>query len=258
MKNHMKNPKVILVGAGPGAEDLITVRGLEAIKNADIVLYDALVNKSMLEHVKPGVECIYVGKRFNLHKYKQDEINQMLVDLALEYGTVVRLKGGDSYVFGRGAEEVEYVENAGIETEVIPGISSSLAVPSNQGIPLTKRFVNESFWVITGTTSDGTISKDISLGAQSSATLVVLMGLRNFSLIIEEIRKFRHAYTPFAIIQNGTLPNESIVIDTLKNYKSVIDKIDYKSPGIIVVGDVVAEHPSFLEEEIQRVLELSI
>ncbi|WP_460190484.1 uroporphyrinogen-III C-methyltransferase [Urechidicola sp. KH5] len=254
----MKNPKVILVGAGPGAEDLITVKGLNAIKNADIVLYDALVNESILQNVKPGVECIYVGKRFNLHKYTQDEINQMLVDLAFEHGTVVRLKGGDSYVFGRGAEEVEYVENAGVETEVIPGISSSLAVPSNQGIPLTKRFVNESFWVITGTTSDGTISKDIKLGAQSSATLVVLMGLRNFSLIIEEIKQFRHTYTPFAIIQNGTLPNETIIIETLKNYKSVIDKIDYKSPGVIVIGDVVAEHPSFLEEEIQRVLEFSI
>lgn len=253
----MKNPKVILVGAGPGAADLITVKGLNAIKNADVILYDALVGKDLLQYAKPTTECVYVGKRFNLHKYSQETINQMLVEYALKFGTVVRLKGGDSFVFGRGGEEIDYIENKGIEVEVIPGVSSALAVPSSQGIPLTKRNVNESFWVITGTTSDGNISKDIALGAQSSATLIVLMGLRNFSLIIEEVKKHRHKYTPFAIIQNGTLPDEKILIDTIDNYKNVIESIDYSAPGIIVIGDVVAEHPSFLEEEIQRVLEIA-
>lgn len=257
MNKISKNPKVILVGAGPGDVDLITVKGLNAIKNADVVLYDALVNKELLQHVAEGVESIYVGKRFNKHKYSQETINQMLVDYALEYGTVVRLKGGDSYVFGRGAEEVDYIESQGVETEVVPGISSALSVPANQGIPLTKRSVNESFFVITGTTSDGSISKDIKLGAQSSATLVVLMGLRNFTLIMDEVVKYRHKFTPFAIIQNGTLPNEKITIDTVENYKNVIEEIDYSSPGIIVIGDVVGEHPSFLEEDIQRVLEIA-
>lgn len=257
MKNNQKNPKVVLVGAGPGAIDLITVKGLNAIKNADVIFYDALVNIELLKNADPTIECVYVGKRFNIHKYSQEKINQMLVDYAIEYGTVVRLKGGDSFVFGRGGEEVNFIENHGIDVEVIPGISSALAVPSNQGIPLTKRAINESFWVITGTTSDGNISKDIAFGAQSSATLVVLMGLRNFSLIIEEVKKYRHKYTPFAIIQNGTLPNETITIDTIANYKNAIESIDYSSPGIIIIGDVVAEHPSFLEEEIQRVLELS-
>ena len=257
MKSSAKNPKVILVGAGPGDVELITLRGLNAIKGADIVLYDALVNKELLNFVKEGVECIYVGKRFNKHAYTQECINQMLVDFALENGTVVRLKGGDSYVFGRGAEEIDFIESQGIETEVVPGISSALSVPANQGIPLTKRSINESFWVITGTTSDGSVSKDIKLGAQSSATLVVLMGLRNFAIIMEEVKQYRHKFTPFAIIQNGTLPNEKITLDTLNNYKNVIDGIDYKSPGIIVIGDVVGEHPSFLEEEIQRVLEIA-
>ena len=257
MNNSYKNPKVILVGAGPGDAELITVKGLNAIKNADIVLYDALVNKDLLRYVRNSVQTVYVGKRFNKHKFSQDVINQMLVNYAIEYGNVVRLKGGDSYVFGRGSEEVDFIESQGVETEVIPGISSALSVPSNQGIPLTKRNVNESFWVITGTTSDGSISKDIKLGAQSSATLVVLMGLRNFTLIMEEVKQYRHKFTPFAIIQNGTLPNEKIIIDTLSNYKNVIDAIDYKSPGIIVIGDVVGEHPSFLEEEIQRVLEIT-
>lgn len=257
MKNSSKNPKVILVGAGPGDVDLITVKGLKAIQNADVILYDALINKELLQHAKPTTKCIYVGKRFNDHKFSQEKINQMLVDYALQLGTVVRLKGGDPFVFGRGSEEAIFVENHGIETEFIPGISSAMAVPTNQGIPMTKRGVNEGFWVMTGTTSNGEISKDIALGAKSTATLVVLMGLRNFSLIMNEIKKYRHKYTPFAIIQNGTLPNESIIIDTVNNYKNVIEKIDYSSPGIIVIGDVVAEHPAFLEEEIQRVLGIS-
>lgn len=255
MKRAVKNPKVILVGAGPGDVELITLKGLNAIKSADVILYDALVNDELLSFASEGVKLIYVGKRFNKHTYSQDQINLLLVESAKEFGTVVRLKGGDPFVFGRGCEEVNFVESFGIEVEVVPGISSALAVPSNQGIPLTKRGVNESFWVITGTTSNGNISKDIALGAQSSATLVVLMGLRNFTLIMNEVKKYRHKFTPFAIIQNGTLPNEKITIETIGNYKNILDEIDYSSPGIIVIGDVVGEHPSFLEEEIQRVLE---
>jgi uroporphyrin-III C-methyltransferase len=257
MKNSSKNPKVTLVGAGPGDKELITVKGLKAIKKANVIFYDALVNKKLLKKAKPKAIKIYVGKRFNKHKYSQEVINKMLVEYAFKYGKVTRLKGGDSFVFGRGSEEINYIKSCGIETEIVPGISSSLAVPANQGIPLTKRSVNESFWVITGTTSDGNISKDIAFGAKSSATLIVLMGLRNLSLIMEEILPYRSKKTPFAIIQNGTLPNETIAIDTINNYKNSIEKIDYKSPGIIVIGDVVAEHPSFLEEEIQRVLEIS-
>jgi len=161
-------------------------------------------------------------------------------------------------VFGRGGEEAAFVENQGIETEFIPGVCSALAVPTNQGIPLSKRNISESFWVITGTTSNGDISKDIILGSKSNATLIILMGLRNFSLIIDQVKKYRHKYTPFAIIQNGTLPTEKIIIDTINNYKNVIDMIDYNAPGIIVIGDVVAEHPAFLEEEIQRVLDLDL
>lgn len=257
MKAHINNPKVTLVGAGPGDKDLITLKGIKAIEQADYILYDALVNPEILEYAKKNITFLYVGKRFNNHAYSQDEINQLLVDKALEYGHVVRLKGGDPFVFGRGSEEIDYIESFNINTEIIPGISSALAVPALQGIPLTKRNVNESFWVITGTTSNGNISKDIKLGAQSSATLVILMGLRNFSLILEEIKQHRHKYTPFAIIQNGSLPEEKIVIETLENYKNAIEAIDYTKPGIIVIGDVVAEHSSYLDEEIQRVLSAS-
>ncbi|WP_317047327.1 uroporphyrinogen-III C-methyltransferase [Lutibacter citreus] len=250
-------PKITLVGAGPGDKDLITLKGVKAIEQADCILYDALVNPEILEYAKKDTPLIYVGKRFNNHRLPQDEINQLLVTKALEFGNVVRLKGGDPFVFGRGSEEIDYIESYNIPTEIVPGISSSLAVPAMQGIPLTKRNVNESFWVITGTTSNGNISKDIKLGAQSSATLVILMGLRNFTLIMEEIKTYRNELTPFAIIQNGSLPNETIVIESIKNYKNTIDTIDYSSPGIIIIGDVVAEHTSFLDEEIQRVLNSS-
>lgn len=257
MKKQHNSAKVTLVGAGPGDIDLITIKGVNAIKNADCILYDALVNPEILKYAKTNTPCIYVGKRFNNHRLSQDEINSLLVEKAQELGHVVRLKGGDSFVFGRGSEEIDHIESFNIPTEIVPGISSALAVPALQGIPLTKRTVNESFWVITGTTSNGNISKDIKLGAQSSATLVILMGLRNFSLIMEEVKQSRHKYTPFAIIQNGSLPDEKITIETIHNYKNVMTSIDYRKPGIIVIGDVVAEHSSYLDEEIQRVLNSS-
>jgi len=248
------NKKVTLVGAGPGDSGLITVKGLKAIQSADIILYDALVNKDLLKEAKPNVVLVNVGKRFNKKKYSQEETNQLLVDAAKKHTTIVRLKGGDSFVFGRGAEEISFLENCGIDVEIIPGVSSALAAPSNQGIPLTKRGVNESFWVVTGTTSNGDISKDLPLAAQSTATIIVLMGLRNLSKIASEILKYKSGFTPFAIIQNATLADEKIFIDSLSNYKNMIELIDYSAPGILVIGDVVAEHPSFLEEEIQRAL----
>ena len=257
MKEQNNIAKVTLVGAGPGDIDLITLKGINAIKDADCILYDALVNPKILQYAKINTPCIYVGKRFNNHKFSQDEINELIVNKALKHGHVVRLKGGDPFVFGRGSEEIDYIDSYNILTEIIPGISSALAVPALQGIPLTKRTVNESFWVITGTTSSGNISKDISLGAQSSATLIILMGLRNFPFILEEIKKYRHKQTPFAIIQNGSMPNEKILIDSINDYKNVIDSIDYRLPGITVIGDVVADHPLFLDEEIQRVLSSS-
>lgn len=256
-KNTFKNSKVILVGAGPGDEELITLKGINAIAKADVVLYDALVNNALLKHAKPGTELIFVGKRRELKQYSQDEINKLLVSHASKNKIVVRLKGGDPFVFGRGTEELNYVEDHGIETEIIPGISSALAVPVNQGIPLTKRGINESFYVITGTTSNGNVSKDLKFGAMSSATLIILMGLRNFSHIIKEVLTYRSELTPLAVIQNGTLKEEDIILDTLSNHKKVAHLIDYSKPGIIVIGDTVAEHPSFYDEEIQRVLQAS-
>ncbi|QCX40568.1 uroporphyrinogen-III C-methyltransferase [Aureibaculum algae] len=258
MKNDKINSKVILVGAGPGDKDLLTIKGYNAIKQANIILYDALVNKEILSYANKNVPCIYVGKRNNNHKYSQDDINEMLVTNAINYGTVVRLKGGDPFVFGRGSEEIDYVESRGIETELVPGVSSAISVPASQGIPLTKRGISNSFWVITATVSDGSLPKDFALAAQSSATIVVLMGLRKFSLLINEVQKYRQGYTPFAVIQNGTCVDEKIMTGAINNTANIAKEIDVTVPGIIVFGDVVSESTSFMDEEIQRVLELSL
>ena len=258
MKNDKINSKVILVGAGPGDKDLLTIKGYNAIKQANIILYDALVNKEILSYANKNAPCIYVGKRNNNHKYSQDDINEMLVTNAINYGTVVRLTGGDPFVFGRGSEEIDYVESRGVETELVPGVSSAISVPASQGIPLTQRGVSNSFWVITATVSDGSLPKDFALAAQSSATIVVLMGLRKFSLLINEVQKYRQGYTPFAVIQNGTCVDEKIMTGTINNTANIAKEIDVTVPGIIVFGDVVSESTSFMDEEIQRVLELSL
>ena len=175
MSNNKIQPKLTLVGAGPGDPDLITVKAIQALGKADIILYDALVNKEILQYVAAGVKKIFVGKRSGKHSLKQEQINNLIVDLAFTYGNVVRLKGGDPFVFGRGYEEIEYADSFNIETEVIPGISSSVGVPGLAGIPVTHRGLSESFWVITGTTRTGELSRDIKLASQSTATVVILM-----------------------------------------------------------------------------------
>ena len=170
-------PKLTLVGAGPGDPDLITVKGMKAIASADVILYDALVDKDLLNYAKTDAIKIFVGKRGGKRSIKQEQINLLIVKYAYQYGSVVRLKGGDPFVFGRGHEELEYAENFGILTEIIPGITSAISVPALQGIPVTRRGISESFWVITGSTKEGRLSKDIELAAQSTATIVVLMGM---------------------------------------------------------------------------------
>ena len=247
-------PKVSLVGAGPGSEDLITVRGLRVLQAADVILYDALVSEELLLQVDVSVPKIYVGKRCSQHSFTQDDINILIVENAYKYGHVVRLKGGDPFVFGRAHEEIEYVESFGIPVSVVPGISSALAVPSSQGIPMTRRNVSSSFWVMTATKRDGSFSEDLKYASLSSATMVILMGIHKLTEIAQEINKYRGSSTPIAVIQNGTMKNECCVISTLSGIGAASAGIDVSKPGIIVIGNVVAEHPSFFEEEVQRVL----
>lgn len=239
--NKTIDPKVTLVGAGPGDPDLLTIKGAKALAEANVVLYDALANEEILTYAPKKSIKIFVGKRKGCHEYTQDQINQLIVDNALTYGNVVRLKGGDSFIFGRGSEEIEYVESFGIPTRVVPGISSSIAVPANQGISLTKRGVSESFWVITGTTSDRKLSNDVALAAQSSATVVILMGMSKLAEIVSLFQNESKGETPVAIIQNGTLPNEKFGIGTINSISKVAEKNQLGSPAIIVIGEVVRE-----------------
>ena len=183
-----KQPKITLVGAGPGDPELITVKGLKAIQSADVILYDALANPALINEAPQDALKIYVGKRAGKHKLKQEEINLLLVQSAFLHGHAVRLKGGDSFVFGRGHEEIEFARAFDIPTSIVPGISSCIAVPELQEVPLTRRGLNESFWVITATTRSGKLSKDMSLAAQSTATVVVLMGMRKLPEIMRMFR----------------------------------------------------------------------
>ncbi|MBF4484669.1 uroporphyrinogen-III C-methyltransferase [Flavobacterium sp. CSZ] len=258
MHNTIK-PKVTLVGAGPGDPDLLTLKAVKALAEANVVLYDALANDEILAHAPKNAIKIFVGKKIGNHAYTQDQINQLIVDNALTYGNVVRLKGGDPFIFGRGSEEIEFIESFGIPTVVVPGISSVVAVPASQGISITKRGVSESFWAITGTTSDRKLSSDVALAAQSSATVVILMGMHKLPQIIDLFQKEDKGDLPVAIIQNGTTAEEKVGVGTVDSILEVVKQQKLSSPAIIVLGNVVREsnklkgfYEEFLSKEIVR------
>ena len=240
--------RLTLVGAGPGDPELITLKAIKALKDAQVILYDALVNPELLEYSKPDIPKVFVGKRAGEHYLPQNEINRLIVEFAYTHGHVVRLKGGDPFVFGRGHEELQYAESFGVKTMVVPGITSAVAVPALQGIPLTKRGVSESFWVVTGTTRHHTLSKDIALAAQSSATVIILMGTKKLKEIVAEFLNYRRPDTGVAIIQNGSCENEKTAIANLETIEEISQLKAMGSPAIIVVGNVVKEHPDFQEQ----------
>jgi uroporphyrin-III C-methyltransferase len=245
--------KVIFVGAGPGDRDLITVKGTKALMRANVVLYDALLSTELFEYCTQDCKLVYVGKRKGKKEFSQDEINSLLVFYAKRCDHVIRLKGGDPNVFGRGHEEATYVEAHGFETETIPGVSSAIAAPNAAGIPLTKRGVNESFWVITGTLSDGSLSNDIRWAAHSSATLVILMGITHLENIAGLIAELRSPDEPFAIIQHATFKEEKVVYGTAQSITSVATIEAIATPAVIVIGKVVAER-----RKIKKILAESI
>jgi uroporphyrin-III C-methyltransferase len=246
-----KKPKLTLVGAGPGAADLITLRALNVLKTANIVLYDALVSEEILAYIPTSTPKVSVGKRAGAHSFTQEEINDLIVETAFLHGHVVRLKGGDPFIFGRGSEEVEYAHRYGIETEVVPGISSALAVPASINIPLTARKTSESFWVVTGTTKSGETSSDVALAAQSTATIVVLMGLNKIREIMSLFLQHQKEHVPVAVIQNGTMVNERSVIGTVATIADLVEQEKIASPAIIVIGEVV-KYASVVEAVLQK------
>ncbi|MFC5047137.1 uroporphyrinogen-III C-methyltransferase [Aquimarina hainanensis] len=247
------SPKLTVVGAGPGDADLITLKAIKALVSADVVLYDSLINEELLEYASDA-EKIFVGKRKGCYAYHQDQINELIVSRAKEKGHVVRLKGGDPFIFGRGAEEIDYVKQFGLQTEMIPGISSSLAVPAYQGIPLTRRGVSESFWVITGTTKAHKLSEDVYLAAKSNATIVILMGMGKLNEIVSIFADENRESTPVAIIQNGTTKDEKFGFGTIDSIQKVVAEKGLSSPAIIVIGEVVNNRVE-LESIYQRVNE---
>lgn len=250
-------PKVTLLGAGPGDPELITLKGILALNKADVVLYDALIDPVLLKHAPAQAIKIFVGKRVGKHSLPQEDTNKLCVENALKHGHVVRLKGGDPFVFGRGSEEIDYIEAFGIPTEVISGISSSVAVPAQVGIPVTKRGVSESFWVITGTTSSGEISRDIALAAQSTATVVILMGTKKLPEIVSLYQQYDRNDLPIAIIQNGTTKEEKLVAGYIDDILIKAENAKIAAPAIIIIGEVVKESYR-LKEIYQEVVSVEI
>jgi uroporphyrin-III C-methyltransferase len=243
--------KLRIVGAGPGDPELITVKGAMAIQEAEVILHDALVDTRLLDnYAQPGTKRVYVGKRLGKKEFSQEEINELIVFYALKYKNVVRLKGGDPFVYGRGHEELEYAVSKGIEVEVIPGISSSIAAPSAAGIPLTKRNVNESFWVVTGMLANGDISADIYHAARSTATVIVMMGVTHLPKIASIFSEYRGVDEPIAIIRYATWEEEEIISGSVSNIGEIVAEKGITSPAVIVIGKVVNE--SLLLKEINQ------
>ena len=232
--------KVYLLGAGPGDPELITVKGCKLLKSCDAVIYDRLATEDLLDYVKEDCEKIYVGKEAGKHYKKQEEINDILVDCGMRHKLVVRLKGGDPFVFGRGGEEIDALNRYGIPYEVIPGITSAVAVPECAGIPVTHRGISRSFHVITGHTKEhsGIPVCDFKVLADSEGRLVFLMGLSKVGVIAGELMAAgKLGTTPVAVISNGTTKYQKVVRATLENIAEKVKENEMSSPAIIVIGE---------------------
>ena len=238
----MKFGKVYLVGAGPGDPGLITVKGLACLKQADVVVYDRLVDENVLHEARSDAEKIYVGKAPDHHTLEQGMINQLLIQKAREGKVVVRLKGGDPFVLGRGGEEAEALVENNIPFEVVPGVSSAIAVPAYAGIPVTHRGVASSFTVVTGHKASDRGEPNIAWDklATGTDTLVILMGIGNLAYVVDQlIKNNKPPSTPVAVITHGTTDHQRCVTGTLQDIVAKVKSEDLKPPSVVVVGDVV-------------------
>jgi uroporphyrinogen III methyltransferase/synthase len=236
----MKTGKVYLVGAGPGDLGLMTQKGLRCLEQADVVIYDRLLDERLLKVVPPKAERLYVGKAAGEHTSSQAEINRLLVEKARKGKTVVRLKGGDPYVLGRGGEEAEALADNNIPFEVVPGVTSPVAVPAYAGIPVTHRRLSSSFAVITGHEAQGKSSINWEKLATAVDTLIFLMGVKNLPEIVARlIEHGRSPETPVAVIREGTQPSQKTVVGSLKDIVTRVKEHRLTPPAVIVVGEVV-------------------
>ncbi|MCT7585073.1 uroporphyrinogen-III C-methyltransferase [Aliarcobacter butzleri] len=232
-------PKVYLTGAGPGDVELLTLKAVKAIQNADILIYDRLVNPEILELAKKECELIYVGKEDKKHTLPQEDINELIYQASLKYENVVRLKGGDPFVFGRGAEEALYLKQRGIKFEIIPGITSAIAVPAYAGIPVTHRGLTTSFRVVTGHENPKKKISQIEWETfLNDETIIFLMGYHNIEIISSKLLSLgkRKDY-PCAVISKGTTTEQKVVVGTLED---IVEKSkDLPTPVMIIIGEVV-------------------
>jgi len=224
---------VYLVGAGPGDPDLITLKAVKILKNADVVIYDRLANDEILKYAE-NANLIYVGKKAGEHYKTQDEINQILINEAKNYQKVVRLKGGDPFVFGRGGEEMLALLKENIPIETVPGVTSAVGVPTSVGLPVTHRGVATSVTIVTGHEDPTKSEKQVKWDFKAD-TIIILMGVGRLEDNTRELMKYRDPKTPVCVIENGTMPNERIITGTLEN----IARKDVKSPSLVIVGHVV-------------------
>jgi len=231
-------PELYVIGAGPGDPELITVKAYKILQQADVILYDNLANKDLLSLAKPECDQIYVGKQPYGSYTRQEEILEMIKHFAFAKGKVVRLKGGDPFIFGRGFEEILFAREHGIKTHFIPGISSMQAV-GLEDIPLTHRAVSEGIWVVTGTKKDGTLSGDLRLAMQSNSTVVIYMGMKQLDSISATYVDADNGDMPAAIIQHASLPKQKMVKGLVKDLSKLAESKQLTHPAIIIIGPVV-------------------
>lgn len=225
---------VYMLGAGPGDPDLITVKAIKILKKAEVILYDNLANDALLEYAPDDVKLMYVGKRAGEHYKKQPEINQLLIEQAKKYDNVVRLKGGDPFIFGRGGEEELALLKEGINVEFVPGINSAIGAATSIGLPLTHRAVATSLTLVTGHEDPEKTEKQVNWD-YTADTLVVFMGVGLLKKYVPKLLKYRSPDTPVCAIENGTLPDQRIVTGTLAD----ITEKRIRPPALIIIGDVV-------------------
>ena len=248
-----RSPELILVGAGPGDPELITLKAYRALQDAPVILYDNLANTALLDWAPPTCEKIYVGKLPYGAYTPQEIIHALIKEKALTKGRVIRLKGGDPFIFGRGFEEILFARDHGIAVSYIPGISSMQATGLS-AIPLTHRHISESIWVITATKKDGTLSADLQLAMKSKATVVIYMGMKKLKEIAAIYKEEGHGYQPAVILHYASLPGEKMVRGTVEQLPELASAHQLTHPSLIVIGEVVRLG---LEIEMQVISHLS-